>query len=62
MTTTSLKEHFARKAGRNAKLLEPFNIFFQEIFRAKENTIRPHKAYRQFVSHLTRCVTKFIKI
>ena len=52
MTTTSLKEHFARKAGRNAKLLEPFNIFFQEIFRAKENTIRPHKAYRQFVSHL----------
>ena len=28
MTTTSLKEHFARQAGRNAKLLEPFNFFF----------------------------------
>ena len=39
MTTTSLKEHFARKAGRNAKLLEPFNYFFYEIFCARENTI-----------------------
>ena len=32
MTTTSLKEHFARKEGRNAKLLEPFNYFFMKYF------------------------------
>ena len=46
MTTTSLKEHFAGKEGRNAKLLEPFNYFFYEIFCAREMS----------------CVTKFIQI